>query len=85
MEPQHAQRLQGGVEPGETAETAAARETLEETGFACDGRPVLHGLTAAGATGVAHVLKILRSELEIAMALTGRPTLSSIDRSVIFG
>lgn len=49
------------------------------------GRPVLHGLAAAGATGVAHVLKILRSELEIAMALTGRPTLSSIDRSVIFG
>ena len=48
------------------------------------GRPVLHGLAAAGATGVAHVLKILRSELEIAMALTGRPTLSSIDRSVIF-
>jgi 8-oxo-dGTP pyrophosphatase MutT (NUDIX family) len=34
----------GGVEPGETAETAAAREALEETGFACDGRPVLHGL-----------------------------------------
>ena len=49
------------------------------------GRPVLHGLATAGATGVAHVLKILRSELEIAMALTGRPTLSSIDRSVIFG
>jgi 4-hydroxymandelate oxidase len=48
------------------------------------GRPVLHGLAAAGATGVAHVLKILRTELEIAMALTGRPTLSSIDRSVIF-
>ena len=47
------------------------------------GRPVLHGLAAAGATGVAHVLKILRAELEIAMALTGRPTLSSIDRSVI--
>jgi 4-hydroxymandelate oxidase len=47
------------------------------------GRPVLHGLAAAGATGVAHVLKILRDELEIAMALTGRPTLSSIDRSVI--
>jgi 4-hydroxymandelate oxidase len=47
------------------------------------GRPVLHGLAAAGATGVAHVLKILRSELEIAMALMGRPTLSSVDRDVI--
>lgn len=47
------------------------------------GRPVLHGLAAAGATGVAHVLKILRTELEIGMALTGRPTLASIDRAVI--
>jgi 4-hydroxymandelate oxidase len=48
------------------------------------GRPVLHGLAAAGATGVAHVLKILRTELEIAMALTGRATLGEIDRDVIF-
>jgi 4-hydroxymandelate oxidase len=48
------------------------------------GRPVLHGLAAAGATGVAHVLKILRTELEIAMALTGRATLDSIDRSVLW-
>lgn len=47
------------------------------------GRPVLHGLAAAGATGVAHVLKILRTELEIAMALAGRPTLGDIGRSVI--
>lgn len=35
------------------------------------GRPVLHGLATAGATGVAHVLRLLRDELEIAMALTG--------------
>jgi 4-hydroxymandelate oxidase len=48
------------------------------------GRPVLQGLAAAGATGVAHVLKILRTELEIAMALTGRATLADVDRSVIF-
>src|SRR4051812_27847552 len=33
----------GGVEPGETAETAAAREALEETGCLCVGRPVLLG------------------------------------------
>ena len=33
----------GGVEPGETAEMSAAREALEETGYAVDGRPVLHG------------------------------------------
>ncbi len=39
------------------------------------GRPVLHGLANAGATGVAHVLRLLRDELEIAMALTGCRTL----------
>ena len=35
------------------------------------GRPVLHGLTNAGAVGVAHVLRLLRDELEMAMALCG--------------
>lgn len=35
------------------------------------GRPVLHGLANAGPLGVAHVLRTLRDELEIAMALTG--------------
>jgi 8-oxo-dGTP pyrophosphatase MutT (NUDIX family) len=34
----------GGVEPRESAETAAAREAREETGYAVEGRPVLHGL-----------------------------------------
>lgn len=34
----------GGVEPGETAERAAAREAMEETGYAVSGRPTLHGL-----------------------------------------
>jgi 4-hydroxymandelate oxidase len=48
------------------------------------GRPILHGLAAAGATGVAHVLKILRTELEIAMALTGRATLGDIDCTAIW-
>jgi len=48
------------------------------------GRPVLHGLAVAGAVGVAHVLKILRTELEMAMLLSGRPALASIDRSVLW-
>jgi ADP-ribose pyrophosphatase YjhB (NUDIX family) len=33
----------GGVEPGETAQTAAAREALEETGYAVVGEPQLLG------------------------------------------
>ena len=35
------------------------------------GRPVLHGLATGGANGVAHVLRLLIDELEIAMALCG--------------
>ncbi|MFT3991535.1 MAG: alpha-hydroxy acid oxidase [Luteolibacter sp.] len=42
------------------------------------GRPILYGLAAAGALGVAHVLKILRSELEATMALSGRVTLREV-------
>jgi len=48
------------------------------------GRPYLWGLGIAGADGVARVVEILRKEMELAMALTGRPTLKSIDRSVLW-
>jgi 8-oxo-dGTP pyrophosphatase MutT (NUDIX family) len=34
----------GGVEPGETAEAAAARELTEETGYRVTGPMALHGL-----------------------------------------
>src|SRR5690606_2984961 len=34
----------GGVDPGETAEAAAKREVLEETGFAIEGQMQLFGL-----------------------------------------
>ncbi len=47
------------------------------------GRPYLYGLAAAGAIGVAHVINILRTELEFAMALTGRATIADIDAGVI--
>ncbi|PYJ05903.1 MAG: alpha-hydroxy-acid oxidizing enzyme [Verrucomicrobia bacterium] len=48
------------------------------------GRPYLYGLGLAGSEGVTQVLKILRNELEMAMALTGRPNLASIDPSLIW-
>jgi 4-hydroxymandelate oxidase len=48
------------------------------------GRPYLWGLGVAGAEGVARVVAILRKEFELAMALTGRPTLESIDKSVMW-
>ena len=49
------------------------------------GRPYLYGLGVAGEDGVARVVNILRREFEMAMALTGRPTTASIDRSVLWG
>jgi 4-hydroxymandelate oxidase len=48
------------------------------------GRPVFYGLAVAGAAGVTRTLNILRSELEMAMALTGVAKLSQIDRSVLW-
>jgi 4-hydroxymandelate oxidase len=48
------------------------------------GRPYLYGLGTAGAPGVKRVVEILRSELEMAMALTGRRSVAEIDRSLIW-
>ncbi len=42
------------------------------------GRPYLWGLAAAGPMGVAHVIRLLRDELEMTMALTGCRTVASI-------
>ena len=48
------------------------------------GRPYMYGLAVGGAEGVTRVIEILRKELEMAMALTGRPTIARIDRSVLW-
>ncbi|GAC1617093.1 MAG: alpha-hydroxy acid oxidase [Ktedonobacteraceae bacterium] len=47
------------------------------------GRPILWGLAVSGQEGVARVLKLLHGELEMAMALSGKPTLAAIDRSLV--
>jgi 4-hydroxymandelate oxidase len=48
------------------------------------GRPYLWGLGVAGAEGVARVVQILRKEFELAMMLAGRPSVGSIDRTVLW-
>lgn len=48
------------------------------------GRPQLHALAVGGARGVAHMITILRAELEVAMALTGCHTLGAIKRGLIW-
>lgn len=47
------------------------------------GRPAVFALAAAGAPGVAHLLRLLRDELEIAMTLTGCRTLADAGPAVI--
>ena len=47
------------------------------------GRVPLWGLGAYGAQGVQKVLEILQAELVQAMAATGRPTLASIDKTLV--
>ncbi|NWF61262.1 MAG: alpha-hydroxy-acid oxidizing protein [Fischerella sp.] len=47
------------------------------------GRPVLWGLAVGGEAGVAHVIEILRDELDLAMALSGCAKLENVDSSLI--
>ena len=47
------------------------------------GRPVLWGLAADGEAGAAHVLRLLRDELDLAMALAGTPTIADITRDLV--
>jgi 4-hydroxymandelate oxidase len=49
----------------------------------CLGRVPRWGLAAYGPQGVQRVLEIMQAELVQAMAYTGRPTLASIDRTLV--
>ncbi|MCB1749599.1 MAG: alpha-hydroxy-acid oxidizing protein [Gammaproteobacteria bacterium] len=47
------------------------------------GRPQLHGLAVAGALGVAHVMRLLQTEFELAMALAGCARVADIDGAAL--
>jgi 4-hydroxymandelate oxidase len=47
------------------------------------GRPQVMALAAAGPQGVAHVIRLLRDELEIALALTGCATLDQVHAGLL--
>ena len=49
------------------------------------GRAYVYGLGAAGEAGVTKALDILRSEFDVALALTGTTTVRSVSRAVISG
>jgi 4-hydroxymandelate oxidase len=71
--------MDGGIRRGTDVLKALARGAQA----VLIGRPYVYGLAAGGAGGVKRVVDILRTELETAMALTGRATLAAIDRTVI--
>jgi 4-hydroxymandelate oxidase len=48
------------------------------------GRPYVYGLAVGGAEGVEHVVRILRQELLMTMAVLGRPNIASLDRGIIW-
>lgn len=48
------------------------------------GRPVVQALAANGAQGVAHALRLLRDEFEIALALSGCATPAAVSPSLIW-
>lgn len=71
--------VDGGIRRGSDAFKALA---LGASGVLV-GRPVLWGLATAGAAGVAHVLRLLRDELELTMAQCGAASLADICPSLL--
>jgi 4-hydroxymandelate oxidase len=71
--------VDGGIRRGTDVVKALARGASA----VLIGRPYAYGLAVDGAAGVARVVEILRAELEMAMALVGRPSIAGLDRSVL--
>lgn len=71
--------VDGGIRRG----TDVVKALAEGAAAVLVGRPYLYGLAVAGAAGVESVIKILRTELEMAMGQVGRPRISDLDRSVL--
>jgi 4-hydroxymandelate oxidase len=47
------------------------------------GRPLLWGLSVAGAAGARHVLELLLAEFDSAIALAGAPQAEQLDRRFV--
>jgi 4-hydroxymandelate oxidase len=47
------------------------------------GRPFMYALAVAGSLGIAHMIKLLREDLELAMALAGCPDIASITHAAL--
>ena len=86
--PRIAQKLQGRipllVDDGIRRGTDVLKALALGANAVLVGRPYLYALSIAGAAGVARVLEILKVELQMAMALTGKTKISEIDRTVLW-
>jgi isopentenyl diphosphate isomerase/L-lactate dehydrogenase-like FMN-dependent dehydrogenase len=71
--------LDGGVRRGSDVVKALALGARA----VMTGRSWIWGLGAAGEAGVERVLQIFREEIDQTLALTGRPTLGDVDRSLV--
>ncbi|PZQ49914.1 MAG: L-lactate dehydrogenase [Rhodovulum sulfidophilum] len=71
--------MDGGVRSGQDVLKAVA---LGAKGVWI-GRPFLYGLGAGGRAGVTRALEIIRSELDITMALCGRRDIRAIDGAIL--
>lgn len=72
--------VDGGIRRG----TDVAKALARGANAVLIGRPYLYGLAVGGQDGVKRVIEILRSEFEMAMGLLGRPSIQSLDRSVLW-
>jgi len=71
--------VDGGIRRG----TDVVKALAEGAAAVLIGRPYLYGLAMAGAQGVADVVRILRTEFEMALALIGHARSADLDRSVL--
>src|SRR6202035_100322 len=69
----------GGIRSGQDLARALALGARS----CMSGRSYIYGLGAGGQAGVARAIEIMRSELDISMALTGVSSIAEIDRRVI--
>jgi 4-hydroxymandelate oxidase len=72
--------VDGGIRRG----TDIAKALCLGATAVCIGRPYLWGLTLGGAAGVQHVVELLRTELELAMALLGAPDRRSLTTDLLW-
>ena len=77
--PKMAVMIDGGIRRGTDVLKAYALGAK----FVFMGRPAMYGLSAGGEAGVHKVLELLKSEIDVDLALLGCPGISALDHSYL--